>query len=286
MKTICIVIIILFFVACETENKTEKSNSVKLEQVWASDTLLITPESVIYDKEKDLLYVSNVNLNPWEKDSNGFISKMDLIGNIIDLKWVEGMHEPKGMGIVGNSLFVADMDQVVEINIESGEIINRFSIDVESVNFNDITTTINGDIYVTGSGIGTIFQLKDGEFITIVEGDTGSLNGICVEPNRLLMLGFKSQSLKSYNFNSKDIITLADSLGNADGIVPAGQNDYIVSSWSGEIFHVDSDYKRTKILDTRDNNINAADIEYIIGKNLLLVPTFFDNRVVAYKLVR
>lgn len=286
MNIIGAIIIAQLFVGCGMENKIELSNSVKLEQVWATDTLLSTPESVIYDKARDVLYVSNINHNPWEKDNNGFISKMDLSGNIIELEWIKGMHGPKGMGIVGNSLFVTDMDQVVEINIESSEIINRFTHENASSNLNDITTSSDGDIYVTGSGMETIFQLKDGEFVTIVEGDTGTPNGIYAEPERLLMLGFSSHLLRSLNFETNEIITLADSLGKADGIVPAGQNDYIVSSWAGELFYVASDYSTSKLLDTQNENINAADIEYIQDKNLLLVPTFYDNRVMAYKIVR
>jgi len=286
MKIFGTIVIVLILAACGREMNNIKMDNVKLELVWATDTLLSTPESVIYDKQRDVLYVSNVNLNPWEKDNNGFISKMDLNGNIIELEWVKGMHGPKGMGIVNNSLFVTDMDEVVEIDIESAKIINRFTNENESSNLNDITTSANDDIYVTGSGMGTIFQLKDGEFITVVEGDTGTPNGIYVEEDRLLMLGFNSQLLKSLDFATNKITILTDSLGKADGIVPAGKNDYLTSSWAGELYYIGSDYSRTKLLDTQEENINAADIEYIIDKNLLLVPTFYDNRVVAYKIVR
>ena len=48
--------------------------------------------------------------------------------------------------------------------------------------------------------------------------------------------------------------------------------------------YVDPDNNRSqKLLDTKDQKINAADIGYIESQELLLVPTFFDNRVVAYK---
>jgi hypothetical protein len=42
--------------------------------------------------------------------------------------------------------------------------------------------------------------------------------------------------------------------------------------------------ERTLLLDTTPVKANAADIEFIISKKLLLVPTFSDNRVVAYKI--
>ncbi len=37
---------------------------------------------------------------------------------------------------------------------------------------------------------------------------------------------------------------------------------------------------------SEDEKINSADLEFIIEKNLLIIPTFFDNRLVAYKLIK
>ena len=39
-----------------------------------------------------------------------------------------------------------------------------------------------------------------------------------------------------------------------------------------------------KILDTKAQKLNTADIGIIPKKNILLVPTFFGNKVVAYKI--
>jgi hypothetical protein len=38
------------------------------------------------------------------------------------------------------------------------------------------------------------------------------------------------------------------------------------------------------LMDTSARKINAADFEYIPGENLVIVPTFFCNRIVAYQL--
>ena len=110
-------------VACSPKTEQQQTetglqnSSPSLEQVWASDTLLRTPESVLYDREREVIYVSNINMNPWEKDGNGFLSRMDLEGHILDLQWVTGLSAPKGMGILGNALFVADIAEVVEIDL-------------------------------------------------------------------------------------------------------------------------------------------------------------------------
>jgi hypothetical protein len=49
---------------------------------------------------------------------------------------------------------------------------------------------------------------------------------------------------------------------------------------------VDVDGNKTLLLDTRESGSNAADIEFIRDKNLLLVPAFSANKVVAYELSR
>ena len=110
LNTMTLLVAVAFlFPFCGPRKTTEQSgesapSDYRLTRLWASDTLLRTPESVIYDELRDVLYVANVNMNPWEKDGNGFISKLSSSGEILNLRWVEGMNGPKGMGIVGNGI--------------------------------------------------------------------------------------------------------------------------------------------------------------------------------------
>ncbi len=76
---------------------------------------------------------------------------------------------------------------------------------------------------------------------------------------------------------------VAEEIPGGDGI-ERYKDGWIVSNWNGEIYHIDKDGKVTKLLDTKAQKINSADIEDIEEQNLLLVPTFFGNKVVAYKL--
>jgi hypothetical protein len=59
---------------------------------------------------------------------------------------------------------------------------------------------------------------------------------------------------------------------------------YIVSDWDGEIFMINPGNTKASLLRTKEAGINTADIEYIKEINLLLVPTFFKNCIVAYRL--
>ena len=94
MKNLTLFLVVFTLISCNSIKKKDTKQvenqspltSYKIEPVWESDTLLRTPESVLIDRERNVLYVSNVNLNPWEKDGNGFISKMDMDGKITSLK--------------------------------------------------------------------------------------------------------------------------------------------------------------------------------------------------------
>lgn len=291
MKILFVPSLLLLITACtpssqekQTESETVAVQTPSIKKVWASDTLLRTPEAVLYDKERAVVYVANINENPWGKDGNGFISKMDLKGNITNLHWVEGLSAPKGMGVVGNSLFVADIDEVVEIDINQGSILNRYVVE-GTPTLNDITVH-DGKVYISGSDSNKVFELKDGKVVVILEGDFGRPNGLFAEADRLLMITSNSSQLKSFDWATQQPTVLVDSLGHGDGIVPVGNGDYLASSWKGELFYITSDWKRIQLLDTREAAINAADIDYVISQNLLLVPTFFDNRVVAYELIQ
>ena len=62
------------------------------------------PESVIYSPKQDILFVSNIDGKPNEKDQKGFISKVSPSnGNIIELSWITGLNAPKGMAIYNNT---------------------------------------------------------------------------------------------------------------------------------------------------------------------------------------
>ena len=289
MKGIFFSLILLLFWGCTSTTETQEpvqqeQTFPNIRQVWASDTLLRTPESVLFDREREVIYVANVNMNPWEKDGNGFLSQLDLEGNISKLEWITGLNGPKGMGIRGNSLFVADIDEVVEIDLERSEIVNRFPVE-GTPTLNDISV-YQDEIYVSGSDSNTLFELKDGKLTAILEGDLGRPNGLYAEADRLLMITSSSSQLIAIDKASMTQSKLVDSLGHGDGIVPIGNGDYLASSWRGELFYITANWQRRQLLDTQEAKINAADIDYSIRHELLLVPTFFDNRVVAYQLTK
>src|SRR5690606_24596921 len=263
-------------------DSTEGSDAkpVTLTRVWETAPVLTTCESVLYDESQNVLYVSNINGAPDGKDGNGFISRLSLEGEILDLEWVRGIDAPKGMGLHDGKLYVTDIDRVHEINTADGNITRTFP--VEGATFlNDITVD-NAKIYISDSRGGAIYLIEDGELSTFMQ-DLKGPNGLFADNGKLVVALWDEKSLNTLDPSSKEITKHTEGIENPDGIEAIGNNAYIVSSWNGIIHHIDSDCYRTVLLDTRQDSIYSADIEYVKGRNLRLVPTFFHHSVVAYE---
>jgi hypothetical protein len=298
MKFNCLFALLFSAVLFSCEQKTTQTTTeadttalvsakpkVELVKVWETDTLFTTCESALFDEARNVIYVSNINGMPTEKDGNGFISKLKTDGTVENLKWITGLNAPKGLGLIGNKLYVTDITDLVEIDIEKGKITKKYPIK-GAVFLNDVTVdTASKTVYFSDMKANVIHTFSDGK-LAIFTNDTilGGVNGLLFETERLLFATFGDQKFKSIDYATKAITVIADSIDAGDGVVNTGKDAYLVSSWTGEIFFIENGVK-TKLLDTQADKTNSADIGFIPSEKLVLVPTFFKNTVVAYKLV-
>ncbi len=279
---IAFVVVAAVIAACTpTKETTTEAKAPTLTKKWESDTLLTTCESVLYDKTNDVLYVADIAGKPDSADGVGFISKLGLDGKIVDAQWVKGLNAPKGMGIANGKLYVADITNLVEIDLATGAISKSYPVEGSQF-LNDVTTDASGKVYVSDSNTGVVSVLENGAIATYLTGVNG-VNGLLADGDTFLVASFSGGTLNTVDA-SKQVVLKADSVENADGVEAVGDGGYLVSSWNGKVTYVSADGKTTKILDTTGDKISAADIEYIPEKKLLLVPTFFTNKVVAYEL--
>lgn len=258
----------------------------KLVKVWETDTTLRTPESVLYDDQTGVLYVANMDGKADELDGSGFISKVSLDGKIENLHWTSGLNAPKGMGIYKKRLYVTDVYRLVAINTETGQAEKTWdAVDQKGAFLNDVTVAKDGTVYVSDSRTDKIYRLKDDKWEVWMEGEQlNKPNGLlAVGKNKLMIGSTKTGSLRAVDINTKTMMTIADSMAVTDGIVPEGKGNYFVSDWNGQVFHVDASGVKRQLLDTRTDKINAADIEYVAKKKLLIVPTFYKNKLGAYR---
>lgn len=266
----------------QTEQQPTPPTVASLEKLWETDTVLKVCESVLYDAQRDVIYVSNIDGMPDQKDGKGYISRLSTKGEILALNWISGLDAPKGMGISGNTLYVTNITEVVAINIENAAIEKRYP--VEGAKFlNDIAVAADGSVYISDSFGNSIVRIKDGNVEKWLESEElNKPNGLFAEPNRLLMASWGGGKMVSIDWNTKAITTLTEGIGAGDGLEAVGNNQYVVSSWDGQVFFYGDSL--VKMLDTTADTVQSADIGYHSKDTAVLVPTFFKNKVVAYKL--
>lgn len=255
--------------------------SQSFDLAWETEAILKTPESVYYDEVRDQIYVSNINGKPTEKDNNGFISILSRDGSIKTLKWVTGMHAPKGMTMIDSLLYVTDIDRFHIIDVTKNRIIK--TVDVEGAKFlNDMANFSSGEVYISDMANNQVLKYDDDSIQIWLSGDEiNSPNGLAYFRG-FLYVGVKDALLKVEPVERK-IKVYASETGPIDGLIPLGGGKFVISDWSGRIMKISSTEK-VVLQNTTEKKIQAADLGYIPDEKLVLIPTFFDNRVVARRL--
>lgn len=250
-----------------------------LTKIWTTTEGIKVPESVLFDAQTNQIFVSNINGNSSEKDGNGFISILSPDGKVLKAEWVTGLNAPKGLAIYKGNLFVTDIDELVEIEMKEAKIVRRYP--VENAKFlNDVTISEDGLVFVTDSRDNKIYKLSDGKLgLWLDDALLKNPNGLWAEKG-VLYVG--TGNILQVDIKSKKINILVENCQGIDGLEKLQDGNFIYSNWVGRIF-VTKGKESIQLLDTVDKQ-NTADIDFVPGKNLVIVPTFMGNSVEAYTL--
>jgi hypothetical protein len=272
MKKIITILLLSGFLAAHAQKHT-------LTQIWATDAVIATPESVLPDLKNNLLYVSLIDGGPWDADGRGGIGHLTNKGTGYDSLWITGLNAPKGLGMHRDRMYAADISEVVVVDIPKGKLIRKIPVEGAS-GLNDITVTEKGIVFVSDSKTGKIWKLENEKPELYLENITGA-NGLKAVKDELY---FAKGSVLMKADAKKQVSKIADVGQGIDGIEPIGNGDFLVTSWSGYIFYVYANGQTELLLDTHEQKKNTADIGYDPVKKIVYVPTFFDRRIVAYQL--
>lgn len=266
----------------KTEEVVEEVAEVKIPSLtllWETADSLMTNESVLFDEATGTIYVSNIEgQDPLGKDGKGSIGIISNDGKIVNASWVSGLNAPKGMAISNGKLYVTDIDEFVEIDIATAKISNKWK--VEGAQFLNDVAAHEGKVYFTDMNTGKVHGFENGTISTISEGHS-SINGIAIS-NDGTIYGLDASGLVKWNWDGgTEIINSAVTGG--DGLIILGDGNFVASRWQGEIWFA-NDSTQTLMLDTKAIESNTADIGYNAAEKIIYVPTFFKNKVAAYKL--
>lgn len=254
------------------------------------------PESAPWDGTTGFFYVSNIGpgpINPLGREPDGYLSRVSSAGKLVDAKWVTGLRSPKGIHRRGNDLLVADVGQLVVVDVAAAKIKETIDLDGLGAKFpNDVTVDDRtGDAFISDTGRNAIYRLPAGSSKPEVWLESDKLenpNGLFVDGAKLMVAGYGVDPdgdgpaargpgrILVVDLATKAVAPLGDMapLGNLDGIEKL-DNDWIVGDNTGHVWKVTPDGKPTE----QAKIANAADLGLRRGDRLAAVPTLSDNTV-------
>jgi sugar lactone lactonase YvrE len=261
------------------------------------------PESVKYDADMDVFFVSNINGNPSQKDGNGFIAVVRADSTSVVKMLAESgkapagggkavtLNAPKGMAIKGDTLWVADINVVRAINKRTGASIADVTV-ANSTFLNDVAIGPDGAVYVTDTGIAfdanggmthpgvnRIFRIAGGKVTTVAEGDSlRNPNGLAYDAagKRWLLAPFDGKDVQAMADGSKSATIVSSGPGQYDGIELLGDGRIAVSSWADSAVYIISNGTMTKAITGVDA---PADIGVDTKRGIIAIPRFNAGKV-------
>jgi sugar lactone lactonase YvrE len=252
-----------------------------------------TPESAYLDEGSGYLFVSQINGAPTDRDGNGRISKLGLDGTVVSADWFTGLNAPKGLRSFGGTLWVADLDEVIGIDVASAKENARVKID-GAVFLNDVAVGADGTVYVSDMMANKIYAIKDRKATVFAEGEQLEYpNGLFAEGERLVVGGWGSKPAADFTTKvpghlysldlktkQKTLIT-KQPLGNIDGVEQEARGGYLVTDYiAGKLIQV-SQTGQSRIVRTFKPGLADHTFLYAQG-DILIAPHMNENTVGAY----
>jgi hypothetical protein len=266
------------------------------------DIGLAQPRAVVYDSVDDVYLVSNMNGDPLAQDENGFVTRLSPDGEVLAQQWspklgtADRMHAPKGMAILGDSLFIADIQCIRIVDRAAGDLLGSRCLDVSSLSGVDVGP--EGSVFVTDSG----FDLTDGQTVasgsdavyrlsfqegrgegTLAEGaDLDHPTGVAVGTRGIFVTTAGGDLLRFTGTGERTTVIPQRQGEVFEGVVFVSGGGFAFSSSSdGRIYLVDSSGGVTTIA---DGLASPGDLGYDSSRDRLLVPLTQANSLLVIDL--
>lgn len=254
------------------------------------------PESVRWDPDQGVWFVSMVNGGPGAKDNNGYIARLGSGGAVDSLKFIAAgrnkvqLHAPKGLAIQGDTLWVADIDVVRGFNRKTGDPVA--SIRVPGATFlNDIAIGPDG-LYVTDSGVkfgadgqmthpgpDAVYKIAGRTVTTAVKFDgEPAPNGITWDSAgaRFIVVPFTDNAITAWTPGDSVPQKIAEGRGMQDGVEPFGAGRFLFTSWADSSLSLLTEGRVSKLA---GNLAGAADIGIDRESGRVAVPQLTEGKV-------
>jgi sugar lactone lactonase YvrE len=245
---------------------------------------LEAPEAARFDPDLGVYFVANIKGQPDGKDGNGYISRVTRDGQVDSLEFIAGgrggvtLNAPKGMAIVGDTLWVADIDAARAFDKRSGKPIVTVSLK-EAKFLNDAAVGPDGAIYFTDTGANRVYRVAGGKATVALESkDLQGPNGITWDSaaSKFLIVPFQGKSISRWAPGDSVPQVVAEGPGQMDGIESLGEGRFVVSTWTDSSLFILEGDKISKLVGGLPS---PADLAFDAEGGRLAVPLLEENRV-------
>ena len=258
-------------------------------------TGLALPESVVAYKGGYFVSDIGAKLDPTAKDGDGAISYINSTGKLEALRYFDDtLHAPKGLDIIGNVLYVADIDHLKGYNLTTRKKVFDLNLEGKAALLNDLSRVDDSSLVITDSfkDHALLVNIHTGAWL-VLKGEMKVPNGVVYNAHNdevyVCSMGTnfdgtgKLFAKKLHNDNAAFEPLEGSPAGILDGIVLLDDHRILVSDWikikdpeKGNLFVYDLEKKQyTTITMERA----PADIALDTKKHSLLVPQLLDNRL-------
>jgi hypothetical protein len=268
------------------------------------------PESAQFDPVTNAWYVS---VQGADVAGDGYIAKLDASASaFVTERFVTGLNEPKGLRVHDGKLFVADVTELVIIDLASAEVLSRTSVIGIGFNvppepfLNDVAVRAStGYVYVSDNRNNMIYRFEpdgSGPLLLLSDPNLEAPNGLLVDERdpddpRLLVAslgpGFDPAlgttelpgavlSLGIIDLNDGDaqaaVSLISQRIGNLDGIEISGDDLLVTDIFGGRLLRVTPSTSSPPALDEgnaevlRSGLARSADLGFDPARGLIVVP--------------
>lgn len=255
------------------------------------------PESVASDTRH--FYVSNLGnvLDPNAKDGDGFISKLNKFGEIMEMNAFPDikLNSPKGMTILNDVLYVADVDSIIGIDVRTKKVVwGRMFFGTKYLN--DILARDENTLYVSATDVNQIYEIDLlSDSVRVIGGSSTprAPNGLGADlvSSFLFIVSFgedkESGEIGRLNLRTNEYETVFNEMGKFDGVFYSNGR-YYISDWGlngkGRLFVYD--IRRDGLREIKPDSgyfQGPADFLYDFATRRIWLPCMLENAVYILK---
>ena len=234
---------------------------------------------------------SGKNFGLATKDGDGYISRIKSDGSQeeVTLKYITGLHNPRGIYAIQGVLYVCDIDRLVGFDIKSKNKVFELSFAKENVTqLTGITSVDDKVIYVSATDIHTIFEVHLSSKKYSKWTETTAPTGMLINNNQMYVCSMGTDSLPNgqlgvIDMKSKKYTPLTDDKGYLWGLALNGKRLYY-SDWMqfakrGVIKYIDLDTRSTGQMKFTSKIGGPADFIYDARNDLFIIPAVLEDVV-------